>query len=90
MADTSPRDIKMIYRQTDDPRIEVLDMPSPDRAEIFSFRASSIDHLKSLGNDRSLIVLKSGKSFTLSLPHAELAERIDAGHSPVYLASGSF
>lgn len=85
MAETSPKDIKILYRQTDDPRIEVLYMPCADRTETFSFRASSIDHLESLGDDRSLIVLKSGKCFTLPLPHAELAEKIDAGYSPVDL-----
>lgn len=77
---------KNFSRISDDPRIEVLHVAKVSRKiEPYSFCASMIDHLEGTGADKSTIVLKSGVVLTLSLPYADLAEKIDEGTSPLDL-----
>ncbi len=87
--ETSFRSVKFFSHHSDDPRIEVscASRTSPTGREPYSFRASTIDHLKGAGDGKSRIVLKSGVTFTLSLPYAALVEKIDAGQSPVDLST---
>ena len=71
---------------SDDPRIEVLRVSAiTNQVEPYSFRASMIDHLEGAGADKSVIALQSGTTVMLSLPYAELADKIDEGSSPIDL-----
>ncbi|MBI3441706.1 MAG: hypothetical protein HY052_07925, partial [Proteobacteria bacterium] len=77
---------KTFHRLSDDPWIEVL-CPSTvtGQTEPYSFQTSMIDHLEGAGKNRSAIVLQSGTVVILSLPYADLAEKISEGASPLDL-----
>lgn len=77
---------KTFSRASDNPRIEVLRFSfETGQTDLYSFYASAIHHLKSAGENESLIVLHGGDTFKVALSHAALAAKIDEGMSPVDL-----
>lgn len=83
--------VKSFTCASDDPRIEVvfraegMGLKYGGDVEVRSFRASTIDYLESVGDNNSVIVLRSGVRIRLSLSHAALAEKIDMGYSLIDL-----
>lgn len=72
-------------RTTDNPRIEVLRFSKATKTmEICSFYASAV-LMRPVGTHESAIVLPDGTTVILSLPYADLVEKIDEGYSPLDL-----
>lgn len=70
---------------TDNPRIEVLCFPKASKTiETCSFYASAV-LMRPVGTHESAIVLPDGTTVILSLPYADLVEKIDEGYSPLDL-----
>jgi hypothetical protein len=80
-----PFKTKIFQRISDNPRIEVLRFSKVSKVmEPCTFYASAV-LLQPVGVDKSAIVLQDGTAIALSLPYADLVEKIDEGRSPLDL-----